>query len=183
VRFRGYDVYEESGRLVVTRSKVRALLDVAAVIVLFALGAPGLVWAISVLEPGRMTAVALLLLVVAAAVSAFVVVTRAYGGNRLAERLVLDRAADAVVRAGVEVCAMSELDRVELRRREGNDNAPDVFAVVLVTAGLRPRGAPAGSSAFEDAIPVAESTSEAEMRGCASRLAAHAGLRVHEIGW
>lgn len=180
--FRGYDVFEESGRLVVTRSKVSALLDVAAVIVLFALGAPGLVWAISVLEPGRMTAILILLLVVAAGVSAFLVVTRAYGGNRLAERLVLDGAADAVVRAGVRVCAMSELDRVELRRREG-DEGPDVFAVVLAITGLRPRGAPAGSSAFEDAIPVAQSTSEAEMRACASRVAGHAGVRVEEIGW
>ena len=184
MRFLRFDVYEESGLLVVARSKASALLDVAGVIGLSLLGVPGLVWAVSLFEPGRVTVILLVLAAIAAGVYAFLLLMRAYRGRRLGERLVLDRAADAVTRSGARVCAMSELDCVELRRREGTDDAPDVFAVALVVAGLRPRGAPrAGSSAFEDAIAVVKSTSEGEMRSCASRLAAYTGLRVDESGW
>jgi hypothetical protein len=184
VRIRRYDVYAESGVLVVTRSRASALLDVAAVIGLFLLGVPGLVWAVSLFEPGRVAVALLVLAAVAAGVCAFLLMMRAYGGHRLGERLVLDRAADAVTRAGVRLCAMSELDCVELRRREGTDDAADVFAVALVVAGLRPRGAPrAGPSAFEDSIAVVESTSEGEMRTCASGLADYAAVRIEEIGW
>jgi len=184
VRFLRYDVYEESGLLVVTRSKASALLDVAGVVGLFLLGVPGLVWAVSLFEPGRVTVILLVLAAIAAGVYAFLLLMRAYSGRRLGERLVFDRAADAVTRSGARVCAMSELGCVELRRRQGTDNAPDVFAVALVVAGLRGRGAPrAGPSAFEDAIAVGESTSEGEMRSCASRLAAYTGLRVDESGW
>jgi hypothetical protein len=171
-----YDMQEEAGRLVITRSSPIAVKHVT--IAILALGAPTLVWVLSLFDVERVTVV-LAVAALGTTVSVVHLLMRAHVGN-LPERLVLDRAADAVTRADVKLCAMSELDRIELRRQVSrHDESPAVFKVGIVVAGLRGRGASA-SAAFEDGIEVAQSSNEGKMRSCAAHLAVYAGLRVEE---
>lgn len=179
MRIRRYDVYEPSGRLIVARSRAAALLDVAGLVALFLLGAPGLAWALSLVHGGMSTGGRLrfllaVLAAAAAALFAFLVLLRAYRASRLRELLVLDRASDAVTRGDRRLCALGDLAGVELRRRPGRTGEAPWFHVGLVVAG---------APSAEPAIPVGESQGEAEMRACAARIAAYAGVPVSERGW
>jgi hypothetical protein len=186
---RRYDVYEPGGRLMVARSRAATLADISGLVALFLLGIPGLLWALSLFAEGRSARSRLWFLgaaalAVAAALYAFLLLLRAYRAQRLRELLVLDRAADAVTRGDQRLCALAELAGVELRRRPGRNDEGPWYHVGLVVAGLRPRDAPRGApSAFEDAIPVGDSASEEEMRACASRIAAYAGVPLEEKGF
>jgi hypothetical protein len=184
---RRFDVSVAGERLLVARSRVSVLLDIAGLAALFLLGLAVLLWLVWP-EDGspraRLVFLAGALAGVGASLAAFMVLLRAYRSHRLSELVVFDRAADAVTRGPERLCALSELAGVELRRRPGRDEEGPWFEVALVIAGLRDRSAPRpAASAFEDAIPVGGSPSEPEMRACASRIASYAGLPVEESGF
>ena len=170
---RRYDVYEPAGRLMVARSRASALLDVGGLVGLFLLGAPGVGYLISLLDgdtsPRRRLRFLLALAAVAgAALYAFLVLLRAYRASRLRELLVLDRAADAITRGDQRLGALGDLRAVELRRRAGRAGEPDWYTVSLVVPSA------------DEPIAVGESRQEAEMRDCAARIAAYAGVAVDE---
>ena len=170
---RRYDVYEPAGRLMVARSRAGALFDVAGLVALFLLGAPGLAFLVSRLDSGaspRRNLPFLLAVValVAGALYAFLVLLRAYRASRLRELLILDRAADAITRGDLRLGALRDLRAVELRRRPGREGEPPWYTVSLVVP-------PA-----EEPIAVGESTREAEMRETAARIASYAGVALDD---
>ena len=168
---RRYDVSELGGRLLVARSRAATLVDIGGLILLFLLGVPGMAWVVSLFGDvetpgGRARRIVAGLLAVAAALYAFLLLLRAYRGHRLRELVVLDRAAGLVTRGDHRLCGLAEVARVELRRRSGRaDEAPWYEVLLAASAG---------------AIPVAQSAGADEMRACASRVAAYAGVPLEE---
>ncbi len=178
---RPYDVYETGGRVLVARSRAATLLDIGGLVALFLLGLPGMVWLVSLFGDMRTPGGRLRLFVagaaaVAAALYAFLLLLRAYRGQRLGELLTLDRAADVVARGDRRLCGLRELAGVELRRRAGRGDEAARYEVVLVVADPAP-------PASGEEIPVAQSSDAAGMRACATRVAAYAGLPVEEKGF
>ena len=170
---RRYEVYEPEGRLMVTRSRSSALFDVGGLVGLFLLGAPAVGFLLSLLDgadsPRRRLRFALAIgAVLAAALYAFLVLLRAYRASRLRELLILDRASDAITRGDERLGGLGDLRAVELRRRSGRGGEAAWYTVSLVMPHE------------DEPIAVGESRGEAEMRDCASRIAAYAGVPVHE---
>ena len=170
---RRYEVSEPAGRLMVARSRASALFDVAGLVALFLLGAPWVGFLMSRLDGdasprARLRFLLAIALVVAAALYAFLVLLRAYRWSRLRELLVLDRAADEITRGDQRLGALADLRAVELLRRAGRGGEPPWYTVSLLVPHE------------EEPIAVGESRQEAEMRECASRIAAYAGVPVHE---
>lgn len=178
---RRYDVREAGGRVLVARSRTGTLLDIGGLVALFLLGLPGMVWVVSLFGDTRTPGGRLRLFVAgavaaAAALYAFLLLLRAYRGERLRELLTLDRAADAVARGDRRLCGLRELARVELRRRSGRADEAPWYEVVLMVSDDAP-------TAITDEIPVAQSAAPDEMRASASRIAAYAGVPVEEKGF
>jgi hypothetical protein len=170
---RRFDIYEPEGRLLVARSRASALLDVGGLAAVFLLGAPGMLWLLSLLDDAasprrRLRFLLAVAAFAAAAVYAFLVLLRAYRASRLRELLILDRGAGAITRGDVRLGALADLRAVELRRRAGRGAEPSWFTVALAVAGTA------------EPIPVGESQREAEMRACAARIASYAGVPVEE---
>ena len=178
---RRYEVHEAGGRVLVARSRAGTLLDIGGLVGLFLLGLPGMLFVVSLFgdtrtPAGRLRLFAAAAVAAAAALYAFLLLLRAYRGERLRELLTLDRVADVVARGDRRLCGLRELARVELRRRSGRESEAPWYDVVLVVADDAP-------TATTDEIEVAQSSGAAEMRACASRIATYAGVPVEEKGF
>jgi hypothetical protein len=184
---RRFDLYTPGERLLIARSRISVLLDIAGLAALFLLGLFVLLWLVWPMDDSpraRLQFLAGALFGVGASLAAFMVLLRAYRSHRLSELVIFDRAADSVTRGQERLCALSELAGIELRRRPGRDVEGPWFVVALVPAGARDRSAPRpAAAAFEHTIPVGGSPSETEMRACASRIASFSGLAVEECGF
>ena len=176
------DISEVEGRLVVARSKASAGSELFARAAGLAFGMAALagwLWVVgdlaALFQPGSLI---VLLLIMTGIVSGGVGLPRARRGYRNQELLVLDRAADSVMRAGQKACALSEVEHVVLRRYDRNtsDGSFVVFEVGLAMAGLGGRGAPRHGGTFDEVIEVCHSTDEEDMGHCARRLAGYAGV-------
>ena len=185
-----YELSEPSDRFVVARSQQSAtgsVLEAAAVVVL---GLPAVLWvlwwiATELFEPTPLLRVAMAVAGIGIAGAAVFALRRIYGSSRQREILVLDRANDSVTKDGRKVCALAEIDRVELRggTYESHGALVNVYKVGLVVAGPRGRGAPRSAvPSANDVIAVVDSTDQTEMRACARRMAGFAGVAVEEIG-
>ena len=186
-----YELSEPSGRFVVARSKISAFGSLLAVIAVLLFGLPPIFWVmwwigndLSELRP--LMFLIMVLVGIGLGVCGFVALKRAYGMYRQREIVVLDRAGDSVTKDGRTVCALGEVDRVELRCDTHSDSeggSVDIFKVGLVVVGLRGRGAPRSETrSFQEVIAVGESGNETEMRVCAGRLAGFAAVMIEEKG-
>jgi hypothetical protein len=178
VRFGGYDVSEDSGRLELTAS---GSVPCGLLPGIISIAGPGIIAVVSRFVTDPVAALLVALFVIVAGGYVFVLKIGAHSTQRRGEGVIFDRRADEVTRAGARLCALSEVSSIRVRR---DANEGSLFQVGLVVGGLHSRGAPrAMPSAFDDVVVVAESGIEDEMRGCAARIAAYAGVRLEERGW
>jgi hypothetical protein len=188
--FSGYEIDETKDRLVMARAKASAASDLiggAGILVVGLAALAGLAWLFGGGLFERDHRGMLFVMVLGLVSLGFGVrsLQRAWGVYQHREILVLDRAHDAITRMGAKVGPLGDLEHVILRREEHNtsEDTVIVFKVALDVAGLRGRGAPRfEGSTLDELVPVCDSTNERDMRLCAGRLAAFAGVTIEEIG-